>query len=431
MAEIPEYVRELLHSIAKTEGFYNDHTLNVKPGCNQGDGFLSVVTSVTISGQRVKNNIRTNDQLYLVCKSAPENETMREGFDSIVQFKREACMYGKILPILADFEREKGLTESERFTSYPKCYAIVADDQNDQMVIVMEDVRTKGYAMWKRSEPIPPKYAYDLLEEIAKLHACSFALKDQRPNVYNSFRELIDVVLDFTSTKTMREIIRASYERCLAAVEDPKHIEIVNDIIKNSEKYYEDCVALENVEPFAVVSHGDFWINNILFRNNQEVSNSNVHNLALVFIIFFVFQAHIDLCILDWQMSRFGSLMMDLHYIMFTSIDKDVLFKDYHQIMRHYYDSLKDAAQRLGSNLGSYTYEVFREQLKKCSKVAAVMGLVMAQVFVVDVEDLKDISEKPKGDSADFVQKIEGTTELKYKNKVRNLLDVLIALEFY
>lgn len=99
--------------------------------------------------------------------------------------------------------------------------------------------------------------------------------------------------------------------------------------------------------------------------------------------------------------------------------------------MKHYYDSLQRAVQRLGSELHAYTYEVFRDQLKKFSKLAFIMGLVMAQIFVVDSDDLKDLDEISENPDADYVQKIDGESELKYKDKIRNLLDILIELGYY
>lgn len=269
MCELPDYVRVLLDDVAKSEGFTEGYEISVKPGCSQGDGFLGILISVTISGLRYGEN---SGDLHLVCKSAPQNAARREGFESIVLCKREALMYEKILPALANFERDKGLVNSDRFTAYPKCYVSISDETKDQFVIIMEDVRPKGYSMWVRSDPLPIKYTCNLFDQLAKMHAISFALKQQRPRIYNEFREINDVVTGFIATATMADIINASLGRCLAAVEDPKHIEIVTDMIKNRCAYYDECISAENVEPFGAVTHGDCWINNILFRFNDNVS---------------------------------------------------------------------------------------------------------------------------------------------------------------
>lgn len=133
-------------------------------------------------------------------------------------------------------------------------------------------------------------------------------------------------------------------------------------------------------------------------------------------------------------MSRYGSLLMDLHYIMFTSISREVLRTDYKNIMRHYYTVLAEQIRKLGSDPDKlYAYSTFEKDLKKFSKYAFIMGLVMAQILVADSEhlsDLDEISEKSEG-QADYIQNIDEETQTAYKLKVRNLLDSLIELDFY
>lgn len=269
MFDLPDYVHDLLHKIAKAEYFTGDYHINVKPGCDEGDGFLGVIASVNITGTRAPNN----DALHLVCKLAPTSAARREGFGSIALFKREAYMYQTVLPQLAAFEREKGLTEANRFTAYPKCYEIIADEEKDQFVLIMEDMRAKGYTMWDRSQPIPVNYVNSVLQQLARMHAISFALKDQRPKIYAGFKAVTDIVVDFMKTSTMKVVIEASYVRCLNAAEEEKHIEIIKDISANNNEYYAECVTDEFVGPYAVITHGDCWINNLLFHNRNEVSN--------------------------------------------------------------------------------------------------------------------------------------------------------------
>lgn len=271
MCDLPEYVPELLSKIANAEGFANDYMVKVKPGCNQGDGFLGDLRSITITGSHVTN--AEPAELHLVCKLAPANAARRQGFDSITLFKREALMYDTILPLLREIELEKGLADGERYTAYPKCYEIVADEAKDHFAIIMEDVRARGYTMWDRSQPIPMEYVKRLLLQLARMHAISFALKDQRPDVYEKFKAVNDVVVDFITTDTMATVIEASYARCLAAVTSDKHVQMVNDVAANSESYYKECVSEEFVGEQQAITHGDCWINNLLFH--KQVGSGN------------------------------------------------------------------------------------------------------------------------------------------------------------
>lgn len=268
MCDLPDYVLGLLNKIATEANFENDYKVDVKPGCKQGDGFLGILASVTLIGKRITPGTGALEpaQLSLVCKMAPTKTARRHGFDSITLFKREAHMYGHVLPQLRAFEREKGLSVAEQFTAYPKCYAILTDDANDQYVIIMEDVRASGYAMWNRSEPLPMDYVLRLLDQLARMHAISFALQDQRPDIYESFKQVTDVVTDFVKSQTMQAVIKASFARCRQAVDNQRHIEMVDDICANNERYFVESLSQEYAGAYVGIAHGDCWINNLLFR---------------------------------------------------------------------------------------------------------------------------------------------------------------------
>lgn len=265
--DIPEYVNVLLSEIAKSERFAK-HSIEVGPGCEHGDGFLSTILSVTISGDRIDGR----DKLQLVCKLAPSSPARRKEFESLLLFKREVLLYGKVLPLLADFEREKELPESELFTSYPKCFAAIANDETDQFVVILDDVRPKGFSMWPKHKIIPVDYAYRLMEQLGKLHGISLALKDQRPEVYDELKNIEDVISTFIKTDTMVELCDKAYQRALGVVEEPQHIEVVKELRATNQASFEECLIPPADEPFCVISHGDCWINNMLFRCRDGVS---------------------------------------------------------------------------------------------------------------------------------------------------------------
>lgn len=102
--------------------------------------------------------------------------------------------------------------------------------------------------------------------------------------------------------------------------------------------------------------------------------------------------------------------------------------------MDHYYAALAEQIRKLGSDPDQlYPYNTFKTDLKKFSKLAFIMGLVMAQLLVANSDNLSDLDEisEKTGGSADFIQNIDEETRSEYNLKVRNLLDSLIELDFY
>lgn len=136
----------------------------------------------------------------------------------------------------------------------------------------------------------------------------------------------------------------------------------------------------------------------------------------------------------DWQMSRLGSIIVDLHYIMFTSIEKTLLRTEFHALIDFYYESLSKAIRKLGSDPAKmYPYDAFIMDVKRYSKFALCMALVMAQVFVAGNDDITDLDEICSGGdgTADFIQKIDSKDEDVYKERVRDILDTFLELDLY
>lgn len=138
--------------------------------------------------------------------------------------------------------------------------------------------------MWDRVRPIPVGHLKALLQQLARMHAISFALKDQRPNVYASFRTVTDVVVDFLDTEAMNTAVSASYARCLNAVESERHIDMIKDITSNYKEYNAECMTDAFVGPYAAITHGDCWINNVLFCDGTEVGQWRLKKSSMYFI---------------------------------------------------------------------------------------------------------------------------------------------------
>lgn len=282
MCELPEYVHALVDKIARAEGF-TEFSVALKAGSNHGDNIMSDLCSAVVSGARVhtNGNCVSGDQLHLLCKLAPLSAARRKEFGSVAMFTREALMYNEVFPLFAKFQQEKELSVNESFCAYPKCYEAIADEANDQFVIIMEDVRPQGFAMWPKSTGTPLEHELLVMEQLGRLHGVSFALKDQQPEKYAELKQqLNDVIMTFFENDSMAMVMRAANDRVIAALDSDVHKQMVQDTSDNIEKYYGDCLLGDVCEPFGVVGHGDCWSNNILYRCKEGVS-VNQHYLVL------------------------------------------------------------------------------------------------------------------------------------------------------
>lgn len=282
MNDLPDYIRDLLNNIAESEGFKN-YEIQLKSGSNHGDNFMGVMVSATIIGTQIVNGraLSSPKKLHLLCKLAPSNAARRIETQSENIFPREAFAYNTILPLFVEFQREKGLTRDEQFAAFPKCYTAIADNENNQHIIIMEDERPNGFVMWPKCMPFTVQHSYMVVNRLAKLHAISFALKDQRPNEYAKLRELNDYMSNFFDSANWSKVIIASYRRAVKALDRDDHKKILKNVEANMTELFDDCLKGDVCEPFGVVSHGDCWSNNLLFKNNEKVSTAKQQKLKL------------------------------------------------------------------------------------------------------------------------------------------------------
>lgn len=277
MSQLSGFISDALNEIAITEGFVA-HKIEVQSGSNNGDGSIGVLISVVINGAREQNGLTSLDnKLSLLCKTVPMHVTRRKEFHTDVLFEREAFMYSTVLPLFAEFQREKGLTDADHFTFYPKCFKTISNVETDELVIIMEDLRPKGFTMLSRDKIVSPKHAHLIVESLAKMHAVSFAMKDQRPIEFAKLKELKDLLRIFFKSEAMLKYMYVGCDRALKALKNPKHRQIVEVIKANPLPYFEKCLNDDASEPFGVIGHSDCWINNILFRHENEVISVSIH----------------------------------------------------------------------------------------------------------------------------------------------------------
>ncbi len=271
--ELADFLIELLDNIAKKEGF-DSYTYTISAGSNHGDGFLAAMKRITVSGKR---NGRDNDELSLIFKLMPSSAARREQFNSTKVFSREVAMYNKVLKTMNDFQIEKGLTVEDGFFEYPKCYGVIEDVENDRFALVMEDLKKSNYEMFDKLKPSDYNHVKLFMEALGKYHAVSFALKDQRPGIFEQFKDLDDIFADQVknSPDMMQGMFRFAYDRAISAFDDDIAKEnAVLALKKVKENFLHDLLNLpagRKSEPFSVINHGDCWNNNLMFQYDEKV----------------------------------------------------------------------------------------------------------------------------------------------------------------
>lgn len=139
----------------------------------------------------------------------------------------------------------------------------------------------------------------------------------------------------------------------------------------------------------------------------------------------------------DWQLARFGSPVLDLHYNLFCVSDKKLRDKEYQNLMKHYHQSLSDIVRKLGSDPDKlFPFGEFQESLKKFGKFAFVMAPILTQIMLADPKDVPDLDEMSvamsnEGEDVEFVRGFDEATQLHYNERISDLMSDLIEYGYY
>lgn len=124
-------------------------------------------------------------------------------------------------------------------------------------------------------------------------------------------------------------------------------------------------------------------------------------------------------------------------YFIFTATDKDLRDKEFENMLRHYHTSLSEMVTRLGSDPTKlFTFDDFKQQLKKCCKYPYLMAPVLLQIMMAnaeDVPDLDDLSERigQENSDASIVKRFDSETQAVYDKRLQDVISDLVELGLY
>lgn len=282
MCALPSYIEVLLAKIANEEGLV-DSAVIVGSTTNKNDNFLGELVSVVVSGQRISENGSKKEQkLNLLCKYAPAS-SLERGIKTELWFGREIFFYKNVAPAFKRFQEEKNMPAKEQFTSFPKCHEAVYDPESNICAIIMRDLRPDGFQMWPNKLPTPVDRMRLIVQEMAKFHAVSFAMKDQRPEQFAEFRKLPDLAGVFLNVPHFQFVFKQSIQRATNAMESEECKTIMAECLRN---YNANCLNGKFSDQSCVVTHGDCWKNNIIFRSGVSTKGEQILRLGEMILLF-------------------------------------------------------------------------------------------------------------------------------------------------
>lgn len=264
--DIPKYVESVVSKIL-CEWDVRDYKIEVTAGMNDGDGFSSVMLRLKITGYNKENQ---NVVIMLMCKILPEDQNVIDKFHIYERFEREIFFYNQVLPEFEKIQRENNIVDrDEGFYAYPKCYHASYNRSLNQGLIVLEDLAAENYKMHESSNYVVQDVDQmrELLKQLGRFHAISFALRKLKPEIWNKFIGLNDLLVKLMSTDFMTFLANKNIKLAQTVI-DPND-KLKSEELKNLEigMWNKMAILLDSKisEPFSVINHGDCWFNNVMF----------------------------------------------------------------------------------------------------------------------------------------------------------------------
>lgn len=273
-------------------------------------------------------------------------------------------MFFQVVPDLEKFKNAQ-LAEtdgSDIKIPIPKCFyghyfagTNEPDPSPPESVLVLENIKTSGYVSSDFSRGLTLKQTKAAVQAIAQIHALSLSYKVleaksltdkysflfQTTRASDSYQQLIERGLPQLSQFLET---RPGLADILAAL---------NELRPHTKNIIESLLTPK--EPLALITHTDFWCNNLMFKEDDSSCQCSI---------------------LDWQMVTYSRATNDLALLLISSVPAELRRLHTSKLLDIYWEILVSTSRRLGLDVET-TLEYNREQLEEEYKRSQLLALLL------------------------------------------------------
>ncbi|VEN57808.1 unnamed protein product [Callosobruchus maculatus] len=324
-------VKKCVENVASE--LFVDYNISVKEILDK-DGYLGDIIFVTIHGT-TEDKVEKKIEVAIKVSKSLQFDSAEDCVETA--FKQEIFFYDEVFPA---FERIQGNIRS-KFKPYPHCFKCFPD----RNVLVIENLKAKGYEMLDKDIPMDFEQCKAVMEVFGKLHALSFAMKDRDVQLFDKLSKY-SRDLNRKRFESWKDGATNSYkttmQEALHLLKEKGDVQLSVEMEKVMTKWEDKfCGYQEEDEPQAVLTHGDGWNNNMMFRYSDK---------------------EIIVKLIDWQLADVRTPVYDICLFLYSSCSD---FKHFDQLIRIYHDSLAVFLEELNVNPKVFTFEDLQTHLLK------------------------------------------------------------------
>ncbi|XP_008549250.1 uncharacterized protein LOC103572416 [Microplitis demolitor] len=247
-------------------------------------------------------------------------------------------------------------------------------ESKEHSEIFMEDLSKFGFKTKNRILGFTKDHMLMAIETLAKYHAGSIALDEKQPGSLHRYRQ--SLLGEYTHPNFLN-MIKYSLEYLGNAMHnwsDEKCRKIAPKIEKLSKSVIENLKNNINYakDEFCVLNHGDCWISNIMFLEND-------------------LNEPLEVRLVDYQVPVWTSPALDLQYFLSICPEFNIkyIFDDF--FIEKYLHTLKETMEKIGSKRKPPTFYELKLSMMKRRSLALAGGLVFYPKIIVDTDDIGTI----------------------------------------
>ncbi|XP_076066577.1 uncharacterized protein LOC143039969 [Oratosquilla oratoria] len=317
-------------------------SFQVKDFLKKGDNYANLVTSVLVNYKMGGQDV---EQSYVV---------KIRFLDDLPDLK-ESNFFQYIVPDLNQELKDIGYST----LNIPKIPLITNND--GQLIIFLEDLRQRGFKHVDRKKGLDKDHSLLLIRALAKIHAASVLLQQK----INSKEKLSLLSINHSDERAPKFI---PYHPIFTGL-----VGTVSIIAKQMGGYDSVAKYLKSLQPhiidffrkcffsteekFAVITHGDCWSNNVMFRYDENGCPQEV-------------------MLFDFDIVMVSSVALDLNHIFFTSLSDELRRNKPDTFLRSYFDAFREVLSTTQTEM-PFTFEDLKMEFKNLNRYGFLLGLIM------------------------------------------------------
>lgn len=336
------------------------------PACAVGDNFMSAVTRLVVSVETVK---RYSTKKCFLMKRQLASRQKREAMRCDPAFRNEASAYQVVVPALEHFSNVR--------LPFPECLHATNE------CLVLADLKQDGFRMANKKKGLNFLQASLALKELGKFHGTSLAMKLSDPKQFNKVKSgLLEFLFVPNSAPGFGAMLENALNVAIFSLKnrcDRDKTEI-NPIINKLEhlrgSLFQKLFQIVCPKgPLSLLCHGDFYVNNMLFRDNEMGIPEEV--------------AFVDL-----QGLRHSTPATDILCFFGTSLENGLLLSQHNTLFEIYYQGLSEEMLRSAPNAEKISLEMIKEEVKNNALYGLVMGFLVMQAVTLRPDSV-DTNKEP------------------------------------